>query len=493
MNVPGPVQILPSKSGVPTLKIGQFLWHSGYDPVKEARLWASSLNLEKPYVLLVGEGLGYLKSALEELHPDKVLFTLAVHGQEDGVQTWGPQSPRTLEQFFLGFLTGKSASAFQTVVWPPAKNILPEWVKSVLQTWSGLLLEQEANSATFRGMGRKWIANALARAWKNPPVGVLEPTDSPVLLLASGPSAERCLTADLGNIFSVVALASSLKALQVRNLSADLFAMTDGGYWANRLLPEGKIPCIAPLGSVASNTECPWLAFTQGFHYETFILGADIVPSIPSRGTVAYSAITYLAHFFRGPIGIAGLDLVDTSGRPHLRPHPLDEWFWDDRLNTAESRFTGNNTLRSSQKIAQGSFQSSAHRLYARGLSEIAHPKLYRIEAGPVPLGNMAPLSLSEWTELCQNTPKTRVRITWRNLDLRSGALAWKHKIESSLRRQDPEESALAEVLRHLCTDSWENFQQKRWEKKGVAEAYRLLEKEFLLKWNQLWAKYTDS
>lgn len=491
-SAPGPCATPPSKSGVPTLRVNDMFWHSGYDPVREARLWVDTLSIEKNCVLLVGEGMGYLKQAIEERFPDKTLFVIAVQGQESSRRFWSPQSPISLQQFLLGFINGKSAATFQTFVWPQAKNIAPEWVKAILETWNRLLVEQEANSATFQGMGRRWLVNTLTRAWDNPPVGLLNPTDAPVLLLASGPSAEPYLTRDFGSNFLIASLASSLKALEVRGLEADFYAVTDGGYWAKRLETNRALPCASPLASVAPSKSSPWLAFTQGFHYEQFFLEEAGVPSIPSRGTVAYSALRYLTHFFKGPIGVAGLDLGETRGKPHLRPHPLDEWFWDDRLATPENRLAVTSILRSSRKIAPGFYQSSAQRLYTLGLEELDHPRLYRIGTNLIPLRNMATITMSDWLDLCR-THKSPLAMSWKTLDLRSRALAWKQKVERALQRQEPEDPYLAEAFRHLCPAAWDDFRQSALENNELDKAFYSMEREFLIKWNQLWSMFTDS
>ncbi len=64
------MQVIQTRSGAPTLKIGERLLHSGYDPVREARREIESLARDNPSaVVILGGGLGYAADAALEILP----------------------------------------------------------------------------------------------------------------------------------------------------------------------------------------------------------------------------------------------------------------------------------------------------------------------------------------------------------------------------------------------------------------------------------------
>lgn len=482
-------RIVPSRSGRPTLQVNGRHWHSAYDPVREADQWAARQSIDKPGVLLVGEGLGYVTESLHRRNPAILVVSLAIQGDPREPHRWGPSSPQSLERFLSDRVTASSAAFFQILVWPPARDIAPEWVRNVLDLWNRSVTEAQANLATFRGMGRRWLHNALQRARTNPPLGILQPTDEPVLLVAPGPSAEGRLEGLEPRRYHLVALTSAYPALSARGLTPELVVGTDGGYWAERLLPRTAVPLATPLSGALPQTPLPWLAFNQGFHYERFLLGEAGLPVLPARGTVASSALRYLATMFRGPIGVTGLDLGESLGRTHLRPHPLDEWFWDDRLRPAETRRTESSSLRHERVREAGFRQSAAFRLYEGGLREWTHPKVYRIDPSPVPLPNLQEATFDRWLDLCPRTHVRPLRFEYRRLDLASGARRWRQAVETAFRVGRWDDPILEEAARHLCPDALEDVRQRRLEGAVAEDAYGRLSRDFSERWDCLWRK----
>ena len=483
-------RFVSSKTGSETLQVKNRFWHSAYDPRKEALLWASQLNIEKSCVLLIGDGINYATAAIKERFPQKTIFTVAVSGKSNSQTYWSQEANQTLEQFFSTFVNALTAKHFQVVIWPTALNIAPEWVRDCLSLWEQLIKEQQANLATYQGMGRRWLANALRRASYNPEIYFFTPSSYPVLVLASGTSLNKSVSDLSLPTFLKVALTSSLTPLAARGLVPDITAATDGGYWAGLLESTRPLPRISPISSILPSNPGPWFAFSQGYVYEQLIFGNELIPNIPAKGTVTYSIIKYLSLFFNGPIGIAGLDLGEIKGQPHLKPHPIDDWFLDHRLNPPDTRLTKHDLLRSTQKVRDNFYQSATARMYQRGLLSLQHPNLFRIHASPVELENMKNITIKDWIKLCEQFKDSKWNFYNKSFKLWEGAQRWYQIVQEAYRSQNLEHPALQEVFLHLQPEELMEYRQSRVENKGTEEAKLQLLQKFEQSWNNLWLKW---
>lgn len=480
---PLPTAVIPSRSGSLTLKVGGQHWHSAYDPQREARQWVDRLSVDRPCVLLLGDGLGYAAEALRERFPRLVLL--------ERPYPLGGEAEVEPKEFYQAHTTGLSWSRYQVLIWPAAQRIHPEWVRHHLSAWTEVVLEKQADLATHEGLGRRWLLNVLRRAWRQPRIYRLEPLDQPVLVIASGPSAENWLSRAPRRAGEVrIALASATWALEARGLEWDLYGVTDGGYWAARLEPPRPLPRLASFNSVLEPTPRPWVAFAQGYHYERFLLGEGLVPQVSPRGTVTFSVLTFLAQHCRGPIGVVGLDLGESRGRGHVLPHPIEEWELPHRLCPLETSELRRRDQRAAREQGQGFVVSAAAQLYARGLAEIAYPHLYRVDPSPVELANMKALSAEAWVRMTSGTVSQipRLREVGLSSPLPARLLQWKEAVEREL-ELNADSSLLREVQLHLCPRLLHAFDQARLEGSEAGEERSLLLQETRRHWFGLWKK----
>lgn len=65
------LEVIPSRSGPPTLKLGDRLLHSAYDPVKEAERELDAIASDRPsLIVILGMGLGYAVRAARRRFPE---------------------------------------------------------------------------------------------------------------------------------------------------------------------------------------------------------------------------------------------------------------------------------------------------------------------------------------------------------------------------------------------------------------------------------------
>ncbi|GEM_PF-5095995 len=494
------VEIAPAKNGQPTLRVGSRAWHSSYNPEAEARQWAASQKLTKPIILLIGDGLGWATDALLKNHPEHLVATVGrVPLETSGTFLkprwhWSPTSSESLKSWFRQFTNGLSAEKIQVLIWPGARACEPENLKLWTLTFSGILREEEANLATFEGMGRAWLFNTIKRSINSSHLYRITSTQGTAVLAASGPSLETFLKVagqSLDDVF-LFALASAAPALEARGFQPGAIFSTDGGYWAHRLQTRSTAPRISPLASVVETAKAQWFPFTQGYHYEKFLFRDTVLPDIPSKGTVSFSAWDFLEKTWNGPIALAGLDLCSINGRNHTSPHPIDDYHLYHRLKTPETHRISEDIQRSSHTLGKGFKQQSAMKLYAEALSNRKTTRTVRVEPSVVQLSNVQEIPAGNFPRWLNQTqgPQMRTEEVHLETPLLKRIWEWKKEVESLLNKEIFHDPLIQEVMEHLIPRKRAQILQGCMENKGRDLDIDSIKEEFLKKWNALWRSF---
>ncbi len=356
-----------ARSGELTLFIEGKAVHSKYDPVAEANTFLKKQCYKNsPHIfILIGPGLGYLKSSIIKVYPkvkilslhlDKQIFKYAnkighnwIYGDNKDL---GSELSHLIPDFLLS----------ETVIlkWFPCTENFPARTKYIETRIQQFFLERKGSIFTTGYFGRKWIRNAYYNFIKTRQLVKIDNIDLPVLIAASGPSLRDAIDIirDYRDKFILAALPSSLAALNDADIRPDFIFHTDPGFWANehlKHLQDTAVPIIMPLtSSFKSNLENPVIFINQGSFLENMLLG-DTFLQVPSHGTVAGTAYLFLRKITNSPVVYLGLDFCFNDVLEHVKPHSFDIL---NNLN--QNRFLGYlHILFEKHKIYTGSANNS--------------------------------------------------------------------------------------------------------------------------------------
>lgn len=332
--------ILPTRSGHPTMKLGERLLHSSYDPMREARREVEALVADDPaLVVILGCGLGYaIDAALELLPRAKVLAVEA----EPAIHEAARAARRLPECERLTWVIGRNEEAnFAALTWaldsasatsirylPRLADIDPDFYTTIISlVGKASAMHIESLQSTLR-FGRLWWENSVRnwRRWTTSPdvagwFGAHR--EQPVFVLAAGPSLEEILPLMArgdGGIRFVVDTAYQVVARAGVRVDA-VFAI-DGQEATLRHfegLPPTRLvaaPVIPP--ALWTMAEESLLMSLAGAHFQWFdeAIGQPVA-RLKSGGSVTTFAFDLARRMGANPIVLVGADFAWRRGRTH--------------------------------------------------------------------------------------------------------------------------------------------------------------------------------
>ncbi len=295
--------------------------------------------------IILGDTLPYLKERIAERYPTATLVSVYLHDGLPGLvrghfphslpsHEWSPSSPVGLRDFLLDHLPDDDIEGVVVLEWTPSTRAFPEIAARVSNVVEQLVREATGGWVTSAAFARAWAHNLFTNYLTLDTWYVIKPHNSPVVIAASGPSLRTALPelARRRSDIALIALPSSLEALEDAGLTPDLVVAADAGYWAQthlRSLDRNRpTPVACPLISARGLWRAPTLpvVFSSGSIIERELFNeAGVSPfEIASTGTVAAAAVELATKWTDGPVIFAGLDLCFEGLSEHVRPHSFD-------------------------------------------------------------------------------------------------------------------------------------------------------------------------
>ena len=356
--------------------------HSRYNPRLEAERYIASLSLNEKmrFFILIEPGLGYMIAPLRKRVPGAKIVALHAMKQSeflshpdvtaphDGAAEaeWFPETGISVRDFLEREIPDSEAREIRILEWRPALALYGEAYLSLIEESADYIKRADANTRTLKAFGRRWFRNFF----KNLEIvkKVICPFQLPVPLVVTGagPGLEDTLSLIRSGRESVfiMAVSSSVPALEAGNIIPDMVISTDGGYWARfhlydlvrsrpQVSGQNGINCpLAAALSAALPSQCaefPILPISDGSLWQTLILRELGIPfiSLPQRGTVSASALDLAFALAEGDVYIAGIDLANRDIRSHSRPYSLDRFLEEKegRLNPVYSQTYGRSSM----------------------------------------------------------------------------------------------------------------------------------------------------
>lgn len=346
------IQTIISKSGDMTLKYNSVLMHSLYDPMKEARTWAKTVQLKNENALIVlGVGMGYHIHALLETVPQALkLFVF-----EPSLQVWEIFKAHPSNKELLGnervtffqnpdmdeigktlknFLIYESASDRVMIVEHPGslranfeafKTIRKELIE--IMRW---LRVQENTTLFFSG---KWTANLFENIWQTYNSAGINTLNNvfrnrPAIVVSAGPSLNK----NLHHLHKakgkaiIVCVGTALRVLLKEGIVPDLVVTIDGGEPNARHfegvdyrdIPLVFYPIVHPDILKGSQTENFVSMGTTGIDWwlNQYIEDKGV---LATGGSVANTAFDLAIQMGCNPIVLVGQDLAYSDGHSHAK------------------------------------------------------------------------------------------------------------------------------------------------------------------------------
>lgn len=350
--------------------------HSRYNPQAEAERYIASLSLNEKirFFILIEPGLGYMIAPLKKRIPTAKI--IALHAEEDHsnnhlVQAvtdhpdaqWYPGRGITIRDFLENEIPDSQAEEIRILEWRPALAVYGSSYLALVEQTVEFIKQMDANTRTFKALGGKWFKNFF----KNLSIirKVFRPVtlSMPLLVSGAGPGLEDSIPLirekKLNGSLFILAVSSSVAALEAEGIAPDMVISTDGGNWAAFHLfeclrgkplsgdtPGNTRPCpLAAAMTAALPSQCtdlPVLPISDGSLWQTLILKGLNIPFVvlPQRGTVSAAALDLAFALTSGDIFITGLDLANRDIRSHARPYSLDRFIDEkkSRLNPLYSQ-----------------------------------------------------------------------------------------------------------------------------------------------------------
>jgi hypothetical protein len=337
------MELIDTRDGNVTIKANNSLLHSKYSPKKEANKFIQkSIKHSTGTVIVIGAGLGYIYSEIEELYPDLEIVGLPLIYNSTLLQnSIKPKrgivlnSLENIDVFLNKALTENNIRGLQIIEWQPTIGAMPESYNTVNNALIKRVRRVNGNLLTTARFGKLWIKNSLKNYINIESYITGFTIDTPIVIIASGSSLSNlleCIKRERSKIM-VIALSSSLAALREAQIVPDLVFSTDPGYYSKLHLYGYNGPLAMPLSN-STGCNSPTLLINNGNFFENEIYNTQRIPAIkiPENGTVAGTALLFALHYSKSKIYLCGQDLCSNDIKSHISPYAFDNLLKKDEL-----------------------------------------------------------------------------------------------------------------------------------------------------------------
>lgn len=404
---------------------------SPYDPQKEAEkfILLQTSGTVPNTIIFFGCSLGYLPSTARKLFPQTKIIALFLTDifyeqskkflDKKNIISWSEKSHSLLTSFLSEHLFENDIPHLLFLSWPAATEALPNYFKNISSVVKSIIQQHNGSLKTTQVFGRRWIKNVLNNYINNQIYTGLSAIEKPILVTASGPSLNETLPLVISHRkkFCLIALPSSLKALQHYSIYPDFVITTDPGFWAGQHLyslhPSSVL--VAPLSAQLHhfNYDNPIALISDGVPGEKDCILHERLPyiSLPPNGTVAGTALEFSFYYTNNSIFFLGFDLAVRDIQGHVIPHPFDLHLFLStyRYHPLQYEYFERALLFYPDRMKMKPFRSSKSlETYAdwfRRNSNRWKKRIYRVGFSPVSLPNIPLIDNKEFTDILSDIP----------------------------------------------------------------------------------------
>ena len=353
------IEYLNTKKGIKTVKVNNFLLHSKYDPITEAKRIVEK-EFEPNYVhVIFGYGLGYIVEELKNKirNVEKIIVIDPIYSEINGAidKNIGFTIVEEIKNEAIEHAVAKSlnnlSSKVKVICSPNYDKILEKELLVVLESIKTVQRIQQVGENTTRQFSFAWQENYihnLLHTYMNHSFKELKQQYScPVIVISGGPSLKKQipLLKTIKGKALMVASGSTINSLLHHGIEPDYVVSIDGGTSNfNHFKEINKIKSHLIFGFSSHyriQEEFPNTQYAildagdedfQSYVKEKFNIE---VPLIAGGASVANFAFTVACYMTKGPIAIIGQDLAYTDNKSHEESNKhfikVDEAFKEER------------------------------------------------------------------------------------------------------------------------------------------------------------------
>lgn len=254
-SLPETVQVSNARNGAPTISVtipnGRAHVHSSYDPIIEARRWASAQAMQGAgFLVVIGMGLGYhIQSLLETsslrhlvvIEPHHDLFIASMTARDQTKLLSNPRfdlqvtpNPKAAAAWLAAKYRRQLLTQPSIAVWPATSRYAGSFVTSFQKEVLDHLRFTRTNVATHSKFSTQWVDNFFANAEssvEDPGIRSFLPVfqGRPGLIVSAGPSLEKnvhLLSSAKGRAV-ILAAGSAINPLRKHGIEPDLLVSYD--------------------------------------------------------------------------------------------------------------------------------------------------------------------------------------------------------------------------------------------------------------------------
>jgi len=351
----GEWEVVPSRQGVPTLRLAGRFVHSRFDPVAEGEKRLRRFD-RTGIPVFVGIGLGYLLETFRSTQSPStvvVVFSpdeLRIALQERPKEWWDRFAPDRIVPAWIPdvlptVLSAEGINDPVPVVLDAIAARWPETAERVLATIEGHRSRSEVNRNTLRRFGKLWVRNGIRNLALS---GAIPGIDSlagvadglPAIVCGAGPSIDDLepVIHDLSRSHLLIAVDTAVPLLQRWGVAPHFAVVSDPQYWNTRHLDTVDLKGTVLVAEPATHPRS--LRLWNG----PILVSASLFPvgaffdrrlqrhlRLGAGGSVATSGWDLARVLGSRDIALAGVDL----GFPGYQTHCADSFFERRLLNHA--------------------------------------------------------------------------------------------------------------------------------------------------------------
>lgn len=344
-----PVTLIISKSNLPTLKVGDYLLHSSYDPVKEAKRLAEIHYKKNHFHILFGLGLGYLakelfakmgeKDFLLIIEPDRKVIHFAFKDvdldtliKSRQVMFSNGEDLSALAEILSFYMRDGYLGKINFIESPNYSKLYPDLAREIIKLLKESSMLELINVNTFHAFAQIWQKNYLLNLYHTVPAkpfsSLAGRLSCPVIIAAAGPSLSKQLPLlrSIQNRAFILCAGSAINSLLQGGVIPHAVVTVDGGEANYRHFKELNIDSIPIIYSLSAHREIPnhhrgiQVIFNETnsklAQWTDQALGRDL-GSAKGGQSVANYCFDIACQMGSGPVCFVGQDLAYTDNMTH--------------------------------------------------------------------------------------------------------------------------------------------------------------------------------
>jgi len=346
---PRPVTLVMSKSKHPTVKVGNYLLHSIYNPVKEAKKLAEIHYKKNSLHILFGFGLGYLaKELLARMGENDLLLIIEPEQQVIRLALETNDVSELIQNGKVIFNNGKDISSLTqclqfymregflgriNLIESPNYTILyPGLAQVIVKLLKECSMLELINVNTFHTFARLWQENYISNLYQamraKPFKSLVNRLSCPVIIAAAGPSLTKQLPLlrTVHNKAFILCSGSAINSLLLGGVEPHAVVTVDGGeanYNHFKGLDIDSIPLFYSLfvhKEIPRNHNGIQIVFNEAessFSQLTNLVLKKDIGSVKGGQSVSNFCLDIACQLTSGPVCFVGQDLAYTDNKTH--------------------------------------------------------------------------------------------------------------------------------------------------------------------------------